>query len=208
MSVSSVRVKNGVHYANFGCSANHFKGAASCPNNLNVSERKVTSAVLGALQDLLTSPEVIARFVDRFNDRLAQKRVAAMDTAALERGLATADKALANLADAVGHAGWSETLGQRLQAQEMLIAALRERKKALADATRSGLAPHPRVVAEYLQNLNRTLAKEPEKARGLLHKHLGPVHLTPKAEGPDRHYLAVGAFDLSVFDRTSCGGGI
>lgn len=208
MSVSSVRMKNGVRYSNFGCSANHSKGAALCPNTLNVSERKVTSAVLGALQDLLTSPDVMARFVDRFNARLAQKREAATDAAALDRELATAEKVLANLADAVGHAGWSETLGQRLQAQEIHVAALRERKKALADATRSGLTPHPRVVAEYLQDLNRTLAEAPEKARGLLQKHLGPVHLVPKIEGPDRHYLATGALDLSVFDRTSCGGRI
>jgi hypothetical protein len=107
MSVSSVRMKNGVRYANFGCSANHSKGAASCPNNLNVSERKVTSAVLGALQDLLTSPDVMARFVDRFNARLAQKRDGATDAAALDREFATAEKGLANLADAVTHAGWS-----------------------------------------------------------------------------------------------------
>jgi len=34
------------------------------------------------------------------------------------------------------------------------------------------------------------------------------VRLVPKTEGPDRHDLAIGAFDLSVLFRTSCGGGI
>ena len=187
MSVVSARVKNGVRYANFGCSANHSKGAAVCPNTLHVSERKVTAAILGALQDLLTAPDVVARFVDRFNACLAQKREATKDTAALDREIAAAEKALANLADGVAHAGWSETLGKRLQAQETHVAALRDRKQALADAS-SSLAPHPRVVTAYLQDLNRTLAEAPEKARGLLQKHLGPIRLVPQTEGPDRHY--------------------
>ena len=65
-------------------------------------------------------------------------------------------------------------LGKRLQAQELHVAALRDRKKA----------------------------------RGLLRKHLGPTRLVPRTEGPDRHYLATGAFDLSVLVRTSCGGRI
>jgi site-specific DNA recombinase len=210
MSVVSARVKNGVRYANFGCSANRSKGAAICPNNLCVSERKVTSAVLGALQDLLTAPDVVARFVDRFNAHLAQKREAAKDTTALDRQLAATEKALANLADSVAHAGWSETLGKRLQAQELHVAALRDRRKALLDASAASaaLAPHPRVVTAYLQDLNRTLAEAPEKARGLLQKHLGPVRLVPKTEGPDRHYLATGALDLSVLYKTSCGGRI
>ena len=34
------------------------------------------------------------------------------------------------------------------------------------------------------------------------------VRLVPKTEGPDRHDLAIGAFDLSVFDGTSCGGAL
>src|SRR5262245_4853301 len=210
MSVVSARVKNGVRYANFGCSANRSKGAAICTNNLCASERKVTSAVLSALQDLLTAPDVVARFVDRFDAHLAQKREAAKDTAALDRQLAAAEKALANLADGVAHAGWSETLGKRLQAQEVHVAALRDRKKALVDASAASpaLAPHPRVVTAYLQDLNQTLAEAPEKARGLLQKHLGPVRLVPRTEGPDRHYLATGALDLSVLYRTSCGGAI
>ncbi|HVE15663.1 MAG TPA: hypothetical protein VNB29_02960 [Chthoniobacterales bacterium] len=63
-------------------------------------------------------------------------------------------------------------------------------------------------MTAYLQDLNRTLAEAPDKARGLLQKHLGPIRLVPKTEGPDRHYLATGALDLSVFDRTSCGGAL
>lgn len=209
MSVSSVSMKNGVRYTNFGCSANRSKGAAICPNGLHVSERKVTSAVLGALQDLLTAPDVATRFVDRFNARLAEARKAAPNAGSLDREIATAEKALANLADGVARAGWSETLGQRLQAQENHLAALRARRQALADSSATATAaPHPRTVTAYLRDLSKTLTEAPQQARGLLQKHLGEIRLTPNAEGPDRHYLATGAFDLSVFVRTSCGGAI
>ncbi|HYV45510.1 MAG TPA: hypothetical protein VFA20_11645 [Myxococcaceae bacterium] len=109
----------------------------------------------------------------------------------------------------MARAGWSETLGQRLQAQENHLADLRARRQALADSsTVATTAPHPRAVTTYLRDLSKTLAEAPQQARGLLEKHLGVVRLTPNAEGPDRHYLATGAFDLSVLVRTSCGGRI
>ncbi|HVE15662.1 MAG TPA: hypothetical protein VNB29_02955 [Chthoniobacterales bacterium] len=43
----------------------------------------------------------------------------------------------------VAHAGWSETLGKRLQAQEVHVAALRDRKKALVDASTANGALRP-----------------------------------------------------------------
>ena len=200
MSVVSARVKNGVRYANFGCSAHHAKGGRSCPNALNVSERKVTKAILGALQDLLTMPDLAARFVDRFNARLAEARKAAPEArAALDREIATAAQAVANLTDAVERAGWSEALVQRLQAQEAHLADLRVRQaQELANPETTSAAPHPRTVTAYLRDLSKTLAQAPQEARTLLKKHLGEVRMTPNAEGPDRHYLATGAFDLSV----------
>ena len=105
-----------------------------------------------------------ARFVDRFNARLAEARKAAPNAGSLDREIATAEKALANLADGAARAGWSETLGQRLPAQENHLAVLRARRQALADSSAiATAAPHPRAVTAYLRDLSKTLAEAPSR---------------------------------------------
>ncbi|MFN0060906.1 MAG: zinc ribbon domain-containing protein [Myxococcaceae bacterium] len=215
MSVVSTKVKAGVRYANFGCAAHHTKGDAVCSNALTVSERKANAAILGALRDVLLAPEAVDRFVNGFNRRLATAPKTEVPAGSLDREISEAEGRVQNLTQAVAQAGWSAALGERLRAEEEHLQALRERKTtARTKESRAQLAAHPHVIKSYLHDLAGTLAQDPQTSRPILAKHLGPVTLTPKSEGPDRHYLATGALNISVplqaqvFDTFNCGGRI
>jgi hypothetical protein len=98
---------------------------------------------------------------------------------------------------------------ESLEATLEAVDRCRARRRALnAEMARPTVLAHPQTVTAYLSDLAGTLAKAPERAQALLRKHVGTITMTPQAEGPDRHYLATGAFDVSVFVQTSCGGRI
>lgn len=56
----------------FGCTAHFKRGKAIRANHPTVSENKITKALIGALSDTLSHPDVVRHFVDR-----AQRRIVA-----------------------------------------------------------------------------------------------------------------------------------
>lgn len=57
MSIVARKVKGGVPFSQYGCSARHAKGAAVCGNRLTVSEKRINASVLDALRGYFTSPD-------------------------------------------------------------------------------------------------------------------------------------------------------
>jgi hypothetical protein len=51
---------------------NRSRGDAICSNVRTISERKLADGVVRALKELLTKPDLIARFVDTFSKRFDQ----------------------------------------------------------------------------------------------------------------------------------------
>lgn len=209
LSIISAKMKNGVRYANYGCSAYHTKGKTICANGLCVSERKVTTAVIDTIRGMLADATAIKRFVDRCTARLAESEKQPSPIEELDREIAAAERVARNLADAVGQAGWSQTLGERLREQEARLSQLRARRLTLeAQAARPAPLPRPEALTAHPRDLATVLEKQPERSQAILRKHVGTITLTPQGEGPDRCYLATGAFDVSVLVKTSCGGRI
>lgn len=211
MTVTGSRVRDGVRYASFGCATHNSRGEAICPNGLSVSERKVNHAVICALRDVLTTPGLIRRFVERFNERAADLRASASATPMtdLERDVQERQHRVRNVTQALASVGWSEALIAQLKDEEAQLQTAQARLTALKASTDPLRAlPPPHVVEGYLADLLGTLEADPVKGRQLLALHLGSILLTPKNEGPDRFYQATGALNLRVSVKPSCGGRI
>lgn len=219
MGVIGARTENGRRWPTYGCSANRSRGDAVCSNNLTVSEKKATAAVIAALERVLTSPEYIQKFVQRFNARLAELQRAPQDegTRRLEQEVAEVESRIQNLTGALAKVGWSEALGDQLKAEEARLTVLKRQRAAnVTTSDRAKLLPHPKAVEGYVRDLLRTLSADPERGRDILLNYMGGVWLTPKGEGPDRYYLATGAFNLAaalsrggeLIEKQSCGGRI
>jgi hypothetical protein len=56
MSVGGQKVKNGVRYAQFACSAHRSRGHSICSNPTTIGEKKITAAILTEMRELLPSP--------------------------------------------------------------------------------------------------------------------------------------------------------
>ena len=217
MTIIGQRIKNKRHYSTFGCPFNRQRGNAICTNNLTISEMNINDALIGALTDVLTAPDVVARFVDQFAQRLATTPVTKdAEMAALDQDLAQAENAVRHLADAVARSGWSEVLADHLRQEEDRLRSLKGRKAASqAKYNRAQAIPDPKVIKGYLSDLCGSLEASPERGRELLRRHVGSVKMEPKGEGPDRAYHATGAFNLTipagsgrVLDKSGSGGRI
>lgn len=195
--IVSRREKNGLTFANFGCTVNRSRGETICANNRTVSEKKVTRAVIDALTKQLTTSGLVERFraafVKRF-DELNRGTAAAEDMKALGREVHDAETRVKNVTMAMAKIGFSEALAAQLSSEEARLAAARGNLAKAGTQTRPRVLPHPRVVEAYLQNLLTVLEKDKDAARALLSRHMPPLVLTP--EGPA--YRITGGFDLSI----------
>lgn len=193
------RKKNGVHYVTMGCTARWNRGPSICSNSTTISERKLNTAILGAIGAALSAPDIVERITMRVDERVAtQQPVSPAEE--LEKKIAATSEAIRRLTDGVARMGYSDALGERLRAEESLLAGLK-REQAAAKQAAQPRKPPPEAgaIAKYVRGLLATLEKDPQRAKDLLRAHLSEgLELVPKDEGPDRrYYLAKGAFDLS-----------
>ncbi len=218
MTILTRKQKAGVSYAQFGCVAHYSRGSSVCPNNLTVSERKVTAALLAALRDTLSHPDVIARFVDQ-----AQRRIAAVGKKSAgpesesERRVRESERRIANLTDTLAKLGWSDAIAAKLKDEEATLARLRSERAKVAKTEADRPLPHPTRIAADFRNLTGILQADPVRGRELLSRFVAPLVMTPEGKSPDRSYRATGAFDLSFFlgppqgsgfGKSSCAGRI
>lgn len=199
MSVVGAKKKAGVSYSRFGCSAHYNRGAAICANALTLSERKITRALLGALSDVLNVPDIIKRFVEQ-----AQKRIAGFEKthaigSEIDRRVRDCERRIANLTETLAKLGWSDAIGAKLKDEEAQLGRLKIERAKSAKSTGSRAVPHPAVIAEDFKRLHGILKADPVRGRELLARFVSPLVMTPEGEGPTRSYRATGAFDLSFF---------
>lgn len=199
MTVVGATTKAGVSYARFGCTAHFSRGAAICANAWTVSEKKITGALLGALKDTLSHPEVIARFVDQ-----AQRRIAALAKQTpgpaddVERRVREGERRLANLTETLAKLGWSDAIGAKLKAEEEGLARLKSERTSAKDETSRPL-PHPTRIAADFGRVLGILSADPVRGREILSRFVAPLVMTPEGKSPNRSWRATGAFDLSFF---------
>lgn len=199
MTGVSRRVKNGVTYMNFGCTAHFARGASICANGAMISEIKATTGIIGALQRELTAPGMADRFVEVFNRRRTElERQAAKGGASVADQVREAERRVRNLTEALAKVGWSDALAATLREEEARLTAL----KTQATSDRRGASapvPHARLVESYLANLFALLARDKQRGREVLARHMSPVLMTPIADDDgQRYYLATTSFNLAI----------
>jgi Recombinase zinc beta ribbon domain len=95
MSIASQKTKNGVRYANFGCTAYSSRGGSICSNSSTISEKKVTEALLEALRETLSASNVADAFAKAFGDGIERRATRDTDRKAVLTAAARFLKAIA-----------------------------------------------------------------------------------------------------------------
>lgn len=200
MTLVGSKTKNGTTYSRYGCTAHWNRGAAICSNKQTVSENKITRALLGALQDTLSHPDVIARFVDQ-----AQRRIAALEKTSarpdddVERKVREAERRIANLTETLAKLGWSDAIAAKLKDEETALAKLKGERSKAAKQDGARPLPHPTRIAADFRNVMGILKADPTRGRELLARFVAPLTMTPQTHESPNRWRATGAFDLSFF---------
>lgn len=197
MTIVGGSQKAGVKYPTFGCTAHYSRGAAICSNNQTISERKATAALVGALQDTLSDPILVQRFVIAFEARLAEHlSESPAGLRDLEDRLRDRERRVARLTEAVASGTSSEALLAKLVEEERLLAALKAESSRLRPPPLS--MPSKDVIASYSTNLLRLLETDVVRGREVLARHLSPVVMTPEIDEQGRRYRMSGAFNIAA----------
>jgi DNA invertase Pin-like site-specific DNA recombinase len=196
MTITGTTKKNGERYATFGCTTHHSRGASVCPNNLTISERKATRALIGALQDVFSDPAIIGRFRGAFEARLAERQAKAPDSAKeLERRISEAERRVKNVTEAFARATWSEALLAQLREEEERLATLKGQRATTKSNNAS--TPTDDQIEGYAKNLFRVLEADAARGREILARSLAPVVLTPYEKLGQRSYRMSGALNVA-----------
>lgn len=210
MSIVGAKVKNGKRYATFGCQTHHSRGAAICPNDLTISERKITVSVVSAVVRFLRRPKT----VDRIAHEVARLLAEPQTTPDLENAEAIVRKAesrVRNVTEALAATGMTPVILEQLRAEQARLDAAKSDLARRRTQTAPVSIPNRDEVARYIENLVDALNTDPARGRELLVTHIQPVVLTPKGESPKRHYVGAGAFVFlgeQVLENVSSGGRI
>lgn len=212
MSVVGQRMKAGVRYATFGCSAHFSRGSAICNNGLTISERRMTSALIESMRELFTAPDVVRRMTASIATKV--ERLTRPGTASTGDTITQIERRIANLTEALAAAPASAAILDKLAQEERRLASARESQRA--ELPIQGLkAPTEQQVGRFLADLVTTLRADPAAGRQVLADIMSPVTLTPKTA--PRGYQCRAEFRLpgtleavgsaaSVLEKVSSGG--
>src|SRR5262249_6754617 len=148
-----------------------------------LSDHKITHALLAALHDTLTHPDVIRHFLDQ-----AQRRIAAIDKKGgsqddeLERRIRDCERRIANFTEALGKMGWSEAVAAKLKEEETTLARLKAEHTRAAKPAGARSLPQPAVIADDYKELEGVLRGDPVEGRKVLSRLVSPLHMFPEGE--------------------------
>ena len=175
----------------YACTSYFYRGAAVCANNLVVPMAQADDGVLGAFEDQLLNPTVIAHGIREAFAALQHPP----DTAqadALGRELAEVDAQLGRLVDAIALGDEIPVLIARMNTLERQRIALAGRLEAfgrVATVTAGDLHAFEREIQARLGDWRRLLRQHPQQARQMLTKLVSArMTFTPHVEGEQRWY--------------------
>ncbi len=167
----------------YGCIAFHKRGAAVCDNNLTKPIAELDAAVVRRMRELL-APAVVTALVNELVQEFATP-THARDLTRYRRELATVDRKIHHLTDAVAAGGQLPPLLAALKAQQTRreeLAALIATSEAVVDATRLNRAGIERAVRGTLDDRQVPFADDAdvnETRQALREMLVGPLTLTP-----------------------------
>jgi DNA invertase Pin-like site-specific DNA recombinase len=168
----------------YGCTAHKDRGPTVCAG-VRVKRAELEAAVLGIARSELLDDEAITVLRQEVAtlQRTMHREHETAGRAARTR-LATVDREIARLVDAVAAAGWSQAVAERLKKAEA------ERRALQADLVElpAPAPPNmiPRLIEHYqarVSDLPALMATEPAAAREALGELLGEIELTQDESG-------------------------
>ena len=201
MSVRSAKVKRGVRYVNYGCTAHSSRGGSICPNGTTVSEKKITTKLIEALREVLTE-ELLGRFAKRFEQKVNEGP--SETPTDLRKKLDAARRRVENATRLIVE--MPDDLDLRRQ-RETDRAELKRLETQLADISKPlAVIPDRKKVAALVGAFLTTISTAaPEQARDALARCISPLKVTPKTEGPNR-FQVVGTVDLGALAAGAASG--
>jgi site-specific DNA recombinase len=170
---------------NYGCGWHKDRGPAVCSGVL-VPRKRLEARVVEIAQAEWSSDDAIAVLHERAAQILADDVKRTQERGApLRTRLATLDRAIARLVDAVAAAGWSQALAERLQAAESERTRLRAELADLPPETVAGTMV-PRLVDRYramVNSLPELLQRDPNGGREAIRQCLGEIRLAKRQGG-------------------------
>ena len=167
-------------YRQYGCTTHYSRGSAICANGMTISETKASEALIAEVKRVLSQPGVADDLAALF-ERTAAAANKDVAEDAFTKQLATADRKVRNLYDAVGKLGLTDALSASIkQAEEE---AIRLKTQAAKLRPRGRLLLLPTAIQAMVDRMLETLQKDAQSARELLAKHAGSLVFTPTADG-------------------------
>jgi len=185
MSINGVKIKAGVRYASFACTANRSRGSSICPNSASISERKITAALVNALRETLSVPDIADSFVSAFERRVQERQSKPTREAALARQLRDAETRVKNVTTALARMPDSEALYAQLRSDEAAAKRLRADLARLRSPAVPRSTPSRAVVRANIGEFLDAIATEaPERGRELLARVMTPLTLIRNEKAP------------------------
>lgn len=163
MTITGRHYDRGLSWANYGCSANHSRGASICPNGKTVSERIANRGVLALLSRAAESPR-FRQWVEgavAAVERARAKGSEGGERAELEGQVRAQEAKVARTADLLVEMG-ADALKAKLRAEEAKLLELRAR------LARAAALEAPRVVrkvsVDQVVAVPRSVERVAEKA--------------------------------------------
>ncbi len=161
----------------YGCATNTNRGREMCPNDRLVRRDRLEEVLLRLVFDEVFSPDTVAYVSKKVNEALARRADApGAARKRQEAELAKAQAELENIKTAIRRGILTPTTRAMLEEAEKHVGELEAALKVSA-TKRGDVAVLPSVVERYLKDLRGSLGRDPEHARELLAKLLGPITL-------------------------------
>ncbi len=176
----------------YGC-ASHTKSGL-CPNGRTISRAALEGRVLGALQEKMLSPNLMAAFIVAYNEEIKAARAAEVRrSSALKVELGEIARKISGIIDAIEQGAWSASLQERLSGLEdhqraITAQGLKEAVTSNVVAIRPATESLSRSrVADLVAALADTEAQA--EAAEALRKLIDRIVLTPDDTARDRHHI-------------------
>ena len=198
----------------YGCAARVKSG--TCSNSATIQRQALEQRVLGALQDRMLSPELVAEFAGAYADEIRAARALTSERSVLARKeLTDVTRKIAGILDAIERGAWSPSLQVRLdELERQKVTAEQAQAPTLSSANVVRLRPDlSSLYQERVAALTASLSG-PEiqiEAAEVLRSLIQKVVMLPNRSAPGRHDVEVhGALAavLSLGDSRARRGGL
>ncbi len=200
-TIGQVSGKSGGYYGCFGA-VKHV-----CDNKVLVPRKRAEKIIVGAISERIQDAEQVRYVLEQVEKEISKLQSTLPEEMKIkEAELASQQRRLENIVNAIAEGRDSKTLGDALLDTEKRVEALREEVEGLrASRERVFKVPPVKWIAERLRNLQEVLEGRTEKSALLLRDVLGPIRLEPVTDAEKPFYRAKTALDTLALVETPHG---